>query len=90
MNTILVTGTSKVTPVKISHLTTAFKVEYSFIIWASKTGQPLEYIRGLENVLLTGYPALWDMAKKIVIDYYKDDSFSDGAYTQYLDSLSIN
>lgn len=81
MNTILISGTAK--------STVTGQVEYDCIIWASKEGEQIQYIRNIDKIL-ANYSALWAMAKANVISYFgNDNKFDDGAYTQYLDHITI-
>lgn len=86
MNTILISGTAQTLPVKISRITTGFKVMYKVNIYGSVNNSPIQYITEKE-VLLCGYGDLWTIAKNCAKDYFNEDKFLDGAYTQYLDHL---
>jgi hypothetical protein len=88
MNTILITGTAKTIPVKISHISNGFKVVYDVIIWASLEGEQLQFITSTQQTLC-GYGDLWQLAKTKVCSYFDTSILQDGAYTQYLDHLTI-
>ena len=89
MNTILITGTAKTIPYKISACTTGFKVQYDVHIWASKEGEQLQFITSKYEWLLRGHGDLWALVKVKVREYFKMPKFDDGAYTQFLDHLII-
>ncbi len=79
MNTILISGTAT----SINN-----KVVYSVHFWGAKKGQPIQFITS-DTLLLSGYDGLWNAAKIVASNYFKDSSFSDGAYTQFLDHITI-
>jgi len=87
MNTILISGTCKTVPVKVSRTTTGFKVVYNVNIWASLENTQLQFITYKDNVLLCGHGDLWQLAKDVVSNYFKEEKIRDGAYTQYLEHL---
>lgn len=81
MNTILITGTAK--------MTASNNVEYDVILWASKEGEQLQVIRTYDTIF-RNHSELWKKSK-IDVSYYfgKSFKFYDGAYTQYLDHLIL-
>lgn len=82
MNTILITGVCEFCQI-------TGKINYDVNIWASKEGHQIQLVTSVE-ILLDNYSDLWKMAKQKVMSYFKDNTkFDDGAYTQYLDHLTI-
>lgn len=77
MNTILISGTAKC----IDNY-----VVYDIIIWASQTGEALQFITQ-KAIAAYGYGELWNEVKLIVEQYFNNPKFQDGAYTQFLDHL---
>ena len=88
MKTILITGTAKTTSVKISNLTTSFKVQYDMNIWAANDTEQIQLITYFDK-LLCGYGDLITEAKNIAAKYFNDELFKDGAYTTYLEHLIL-
>lgn len=81
MNTILITGTAQ--PI------IGGKVDYNVNIWASKEGEQIQFVK-YSSLQIAGYSTLWAYAKSIVISYFGNETkFDDGAYTQFLDHLTI-
>lgn len=80
MNTILLSGTARLTPDD--------KVRYDIFIFGCRSGEDIQFVRPLEENL-NGYSQLWDKAKQLASDYFNSDQFSDGAYTRFIDHIIL-
>lgn len=79
MNTILITGTATNTGMNNP-------VVYELNIWGQHGSKPIQLIT-VKTFELKGYDWLWPEIKPIVAAYFKDQQFTDGAYTTYLEHL---
>lgn len=79
MNTILITGTAKMNG---NH------VNYDVYIWASKEGDQIQMITNFKSTF-DGYMDLWKEAKERAVNYLHEPRMDDGAYTQFLDHITI-
>lgn len=76
-NSILISGTYKIVE---------NKVLYDIVIFATNNTPVIQCIAG-KKLELDNYGYLWDEVKKIVLDYFEDQSYFDGAYTVYQENL---
>lgn len=81
MNTILISGTAA-TAKKVN------AINYKVYVWAAENNKPIQFITAFEQDLHS-YNSLWFAAKCIAKNYFKNDKMDDGAYTQFLDHISI-
>jgi len=86
MHTIMITGSVKNTTTTKKN-TTIHECEYAVFIWGCLKGNPIQFITELKFKTQIGYAALWQKAKEIVVDYFNDPQFQDGAYTQFRDHI---
>ncbi len=88
LNTIMITGTAKNVRKNTGKGTTVLLVEYKVYIWGCKKDDALQFVGSL-NKTLNGYNELWQKAKDIAVEYFKEGYMQDGAYTQFLDHITI-
>lgn len=79
-HTVMVTGSAK----RINN-----KTVYDVMIWGSEAGTPIQLITQKTIETKTGYAELWETAKGIAVAYFDNNKFGDGAYTQYLDHITM-
>jgi site-specific recombinase len=80
MNTILITGTAKPED---------NKYRYNVNVWASKEAEQIQFIK-YDSLLFDNYGTLWAFAKSTASAYFDNNTqFHDGAYTQFLDHITL-
>ena len=87
MNTILITGTAKQANQQSGN-ELKYMVTYDVNIWAAIEGEQIQLVTYFTDTL-NGYVELWAIAKDKAASYFKNELLKDGAYTQYLDHITI-
>ena len=80
MNTLMITGTAKMTDNN--------KVFYEIIIWGCPSGESLQFVTS-KGLTLDGYNDLWQEAKAFALNYFPGNKMDDGAYTQFLEHITL-
>jgi hypothetical protein len=88
MNTLLITGSAKQVADLSNPQEIGFNVEYDVILWGSNTGEALQFVTS-KKITLPNYGHLWKEFKEIGMRYFNNPKFEDGAYTQFLDHITI-
>lgn len=79
MNTIFIVGSAKCV---------GKQVEYSVNIWGSPDKEQIQFVRPFHGTI-SGHVELWRTAKDIVKTYFNIHTFDDGAYTSFLEDLTV-
>ena len=87
MNTLMITGIAKNIG-KATRNGVEFKVEYDVYIWGSLSGNPLQLVTTMK-VETEGHATLWEKAKVIGMAYFDGNKMDDGAYTNFLEHLTV-